>query len=460
MYQNIISEINKLYNDSDYLTLINYSKTNEIQTLVEKLKNFEYYIKDFNEVIPVIKIFILIGIANYQLRKYKFAIKYFEISLEAFKKINRMAYIFDKFKDSNVEFITEYIIAFKQLIENNKFLEPILYGYIAHSHFKSHNPIFASFNYCIAVKKINNLQLNCPAHKDFYVDILSGRSDAYYELTKIYITTIKIVFYVTCMYLILKPFIYKIISLYLALYHIFNPIVIILCSVIGILTLPKVLYKIFYFLLRKLRRFISINFIQLFPEPIRNMFVSFLNWINLKKILSHKTHKEAIEKIEKVGEQNFNIYFAIAKLYYCLGQYKNSSFYIQKALFFHNKQYKSELAMAYHYLARIAYKTSNNLTAIDLYNKTIENLMNINKDDKNCKAEFLPSIADMISYTQENRNKIEQTTFSRTYFPLIVTLIITIIVCLAQIYYCISSKEPEAILIFDKAEKYYSKIIN
>ena len=43
------------------------------------------------------------------------------------------------------------------------------------------------------------------------------------------------------------------------------------------------------------------------------------------------------------------------------------------------------------------------LIAIDLYNKTIENLMNINKDDKNCKAEFLPSMADMISYTQENR---------------------------------------------------------
>ena len=92
--------------------------------------------------------------------------------------------------------------------------------------------------------------------------------------------------------------------------------------------------------------------------------------------------------------------------------------------------------------------------------KSYEILMNINKDDKNCKAEFLPSIADMISYTQENRNKIEQTTFSRTYFPLIVTLIIRIIIYLAQIYYCISSKEPEAILIFDKAEKYYSKIIN
>ena len=198
--------------------------------------------------------------------------------------------------------------------------------------------------------------------------------------------------------------------------------------IIACLTLPKVFYKIFYFLLRKIRRFISLNFIMLFPEPFREMLKNLLNWINLKKFLSYKTHKKAIEQIEETSTQDFNTFFAIAKLYYCLGEYKNSAFYIQKALTYHKEDNKPELAMAYHYLARIAYKTSNHLTAIDFYNKTIENLMCVNANDEEYKIEYLPSIADMIKYTQENRDKIEQTTFSRTYLPLILTLILTIVV--------------------------------
>lgn len=448
-----IARVTELYNSADFLSLINYSKTNEVQKIVLSLKDYKNYVRKYDILIPSIQALILVGIANYTLKKYNCATEYFRCALEAFEKIEQLSYFF------NIFCLNELYKAFNHIEKNNLFLKPILYAYIAQSYFKIHNPLAAACNYRKAVKHIDKLSLNHKEHKNYYIDILLGRSDSYYELTKIFITSIKIIFFIVCSIFCIIYFFDKINAVYSGLFRFFPSYFIYSFMIIACLTLPKVFYKIFYFLLRKIRRFISLNFIMLFPEPFREMLKNLLNWINLKKILSYKTHKKAIEQIEETSTQDFNTFFAIAKLYYCLGEYKNSAFYIQKALTYHKEDNKPELAMAYHYLARIAYKTSNHLTAIDFYNKTIENLMCVNANDEEYKIEYLPSIADMIKYTQENRDKIEQTTFSRTYLPLILTLILTIVVCMAQIYYCISEKQKEAIFMFNKMQKYYSKII-
>ncbi len=455
----IVEKVLYFYNKSDFLSLINYSKSHEIKKLIKSCDSFPFYTIGQKYLISNLHIFMLIGIGNYNLGRYKEANKYFQVCKKILNKLNEFVEIYSDFQEYNIDFINIIYREYERLIANNSFLKPIIYAYIAHSNFKMHNPILSSFYYCKAFKNSNELKLNNLEHKSIFVDILLGRCDSHYELTKIFITFIKISFFLITTYFIFAPFTQKIINLYLNLNKISYSIFINIFMFILILCLPKVTYKIFYFFLRKLRRFISVNFLQLFPKPFSNWLINLLNYINFKKFFSHKTYKQTIETIESIGEKDFNTFFAIAKVYYCLGDYKNSTFYIQRALSQHEKKNKSELAMAYHYLGRIAYKTSNNLTAIDFYNKAIENLMSVNKSDNNFRIEYLPSISNMIQYTQENRNKIEHTTFSRTYLPLIVTLIITMLVCIAQIYYNFPQHQNNAAYLFKKVYNFYEKIV-
>ena len=454
----IINKVYELYNKYDYLSLISFSKTNEVQNLLYHFGSYQSCVRNYENLIGNLRIFILIGIANYNLRRYKKAIFYFNSCLIVLGRISELADLCSLFQNNKESWMYKFLEAFEQLKKNNDFFKPILYAYIAHANFKMHNVFNAYKNYRNAINNLNRLQLTNTAHKDIYIEILLGYTDSYYELTKIYITLIKILVFIVFFSFLILHFSNKIILIYSNLHNIFNPFLVNIFLFFGILTFPKILYKIFYFPLRKIRHFVFINFIKLFPEPFIENLISILNYVNLKKFFLHKSCKKNIENIENIGKQNFNTFFAIAKLYYCLGDYKNSTFYIQRALIHHKEKNKSELAMAYHYLARIAYKTSNNTTAIDLYNKAIENLMNINDQDNDYRIEYLPSIFNMIKYTQENRNKLEQITFSRTYLPLFITLIITIIVCIAQIYYCIPDKNKEILSIFTQIKTHYEKI--
>lgn len=457
-----IEQINKLYNDSDYVSLIKYSKENSFDKILELASFLFLYLDNLENLISIIRVSILVGVANYRLGKYKQATGYFSACLKILDNIDEIIKFLSGLKLSKL-LSSDNKLRLKALFKirkDNKFLRPIIYAYIAHSQLKKHAPFSSAVNYRKAFKSSFGLNLNNNEHKDIYIDILLGRSDAYYEITKVYITTFKILVFVLFASFVSLHFFDEIRLIFLGLYKSINHVFFCICLPVVLLSFSKIFYKIFYFFLRKLRRFISVYFLKLFPEPFNDKLIDVLNYINLKKILSYRTHKQAIEKIESISKKDFNTFFAIAKLYYCLGSYKNATFYIQKALSCHNKENKSELAMAYHYLGRISYKTSNNSTAIDFYNKAIENLMSINKTDKDYKIEYLPSISDMIKYSQENINKIEQTTFSRTYLPLIITLIITMFVCIAQIYYAIPQNENQALNLFKTLRSYCTKLLN
>jgi len=188
--------------------------------------------------------------------------------------------------------------------------------------------------------------------------------------------------------------------------------------------------------------------------------------------LINKVHNKTIEAVERLSDKGFDRYFTICKLCYYLGSYKESTFYAQLALSSNDYNSAEHQALVYHYLARIAYKTKNHSMAIVFYDETIKDLLNIEQNSKviegkiglierfkknilkeNKKEESsedsihsLPNLYDMITYSQQNRTKIENTNKWRIYCPLILALIVSIISSLFQIYSQLYPSESKAII--------------
>lgn len=442
--EEIINRINIYFEQADYLSLIVYSREENVKKLLKSIHSLCFYTEGIEYLIPNITVFIRIGVSYYKLGKYKDAIKNFKIVQLILKNIVDLKKEFSRAKDKISRFYYDVFLEF-----NNKNTDIIyeLYSYIAYTQYELHNPIFSFYSYQQALKYYPKKDIN-------YLVLAIGKADCYYEIFKIFITFIKILFYAICFGFVCCKYWNNIYVMSVNIFRLFDNIYWYILIGILILTFPKLLYKLFYFLLRRIRKYIADNFVRLFPRPFEQWLKEFLNWINLKKIFPYKYYLKIIKEVEELGHKNFDTFFAIAKLYYFLGDYSISTFYIQEALKNININENIKYALASHYLARIAYKQHNHQTAIKFYDNTIEYLIKSEENEKAEKNWFvkiidvfnhsrisikttihpIPKIRDIIQYSQENKDILDKTTFSRTYLPLIITLIITIIISIFDIY--------------------------
>lgn len=464
----ISQKINLFFENSDYLSLIVYSQTDLVQKLIQSIDNLCFYTERIEFLPQNITLFIRIGIAYYKLGKYKEAIKNYQFAQLILKNIILAKKEFKKEDSSIGKF---YYKIFSEFSDNNSNLISELYSYIAYTQYELYNPIFSLISY-------NNALKYCKINNPKYIILAVGKADCYYEISKIIRTLVKIIFFSICIVLLCHKHWSIIFTVMNNLFFLLDNIVWHLCLLILLLTFPKILYKLFYFILRKLRKYIADNFIRLFPRPFEKFLKEILNIITFKKFLIYKYYYEVIKDIEKIGNKSFDTFFAIAKLYYFLGEYVTATFYIQKALNYTEINDNIKNAIACHYLARIAYKQSNHQTAINFYDKTIEyliiadekkeikpaiirrilNIFNKKKIFKNTTIHPIPKIRDMIYYSQSNKDILDKTTFSRTYLPLIITLIITLIISVFDIYSNISAHEKEVNEFFNKNIEFVDKL--
>lgn len=456
--KHISEKVECLFKNKDYLSLINYSKQKEFQELLEYSTDFEslFGLICNNCIIELLECLIRTGIAYFELGKFKNSIYYFEFASEVFSVFK---YLIECIKNTDTtddeDLQTIYKILTENFINKNNILEPTLYKYIGKVYFylKDYNTAINTYDKALKLTLSDN---------SLKMSLLMCKAEACYELTKRWITLGKIIFFalITAWFIFInRDFVFSFYSNIFTLFHnvLWYILVLLITSV-----LPVLAYNLFYFILRKIRKFLVKYLLAYFPDEFKEWLIHIRNKVTLKDVVFLEPHwkspfvlyREFIKCVEEIGHKDFDTFFAIARLYYYLGEYKNATLYVQQAI----AKAKDEngntcsifAAIAYHYLARIAYKTGNNSTAINFYDKVIEFLMDHTAEDKDSDVHPRPVASDMVKYVQDNRTFIENALFCRTYLPLIITMILTIIVGLAQIYYSIDANQLHAQTLFNR----------
>lgn len=469
--QSCFETIDNLFKKEDWLSLISFSKGAPFESFLKATQK-EENIWDINFLANSIRCLTRVGLAFLELEKFKEAQKQLENALKIVRRndwlINELnKEILKNLNDQKLKDIQNY---FKEVTEQIRPIKVELLIALAYSRFKTNEWPFITFIRA-AIDYKNALQLLKKEEIDFFIQIKIDLGDVYYEITKQWITLIKLLFFIILLVICPKePIISTIINISLCLNNILYQFLL----AMFIVTLIAFIYKIFYAILRKIGAYFNTYLISILPKNLRTSLKELLNTVNLKRFTSFKYYKNAIEKIEDIGNKNFDTYFAICKLYYCLGEYENATFYAQEALkkaqqtttFIINKrktgnsateeQEHNRKSLVYHYLARIAYKSGNHSMAISFYDKTIEHLINQKNNTEGIHVE--PSMSDMVKYAQENRDILDKTTFYRTYLPVIIALIISVIIYIAQIYYNIDGNDTKAKNLFKNCKSCFCQI--